>query len=159
MTERLHADVDINLGGELIHFEPIGLIRTPYDDSAPHQPIEDDPGDFRIIVDRRYREGLDQLATFRYLYVLFHFHRLDREISMTVSPPRAKGRRVGLFASRSPARPNRIGLSIVKIINIEETVIYISGIDVFDKTPLLDLKPYIKDLDLKPDANCGWLEI
>lgn len=145
-------------GGKLIHLEPIGLIRTPYKDSAPHQPVERDTGDFRIVVDPRYREGLDQLESFRYLYVIFHFHRLNRQVKMMVSPPRAKGHMVGLFASRSPARPNPIGLSIVKIKKIYETVIDTSGIDVFDETPLLELKPYVKHLDMMSDANCGWLE-
>ena len=137
-------------------FEPIGVIRTPYLDEVPRQPDESAQGEFRIILDERFREGLDQLGIFRYIYVLFHLDRLDRTIRMTVTPPTAKGRQVGLFASRSPARPNPIGLSIVRILKIEGTTIYISGIDARDETPLLDIKPYIRDLDSKPDANLGW---
>jgi tRNA-Thr(GGU) m(6)t(6)A37 methyltransferase TsaA len=137
-------------------FEPIGIIRTPYLDEVPRQPDETAQGEFRIILDERFREGLDQLEIFRYIYVLFHLDRLDKTVKMTVSPPTAQGRRVGLFASRSPARPNPIGLSVVRIKKIEGTTIYTSGIDARDETPLLDIKPYIRDLDSKPDANLGW---
>ena len=62
-----------------------------------------------------------------------------------------------MFASRSPNRPNPIGLSVVKILRIEKNIIAISGIDAFDNTPLLDIKPYIKNLDSKEDANFGWV--
>jgi len=62
-----------------------------------------------------------------------------------------------VFASRSPVRPNSIGLSIVRIKNIINNKIFTSGLDVFDGSPLLDIKPYIKDLDSKSDANYGWI--
>ena len=77
---------------------------------------------------------------------------------MIVSPPWAEGKRVGVFSSRSPLRPNPIGLSVVRVKSIVENRIYTSGLDVFDGTPLLDIKPYIKDLDSKTDANYGWVE-
>ena len=142
----------------MIVFEPIGLIRTPYQDSAPRQPVESDSGAFRLELHSRLLEALTDLATFRYLYLLFYFDRLERPVRMRVSPPWADGREVGLFASRSPARPNPIGLSVVRLKKIEGTILYTSGIDVLDKTPLLDIKPYIADLDIKQDANRGWLE-
>jgi tRNA (Thr-GGU) A37 N-methylase len=63
-----------------------------------------------------------------------------------------------VFASRSPVRPNPIGISVVRIRGIENREIFTSGMDVFDGTPLLDIKPYIKDLDSKADANYGWIE-
>jgi tRNA-Thr(GGU) m(6)t(6)A37 methyltransferase TsaA len=142
----------------MIVFEPIGVIRTPYRDSAPYQPVDTEGQEFRITLDECYREGLVGLEKFRYLYVLFHIDKLSRPVKMQVCPPWAKGREVGLFASRSPIRPNPIGLSIVRIIKIAGTDIYTSGLDVFDQTPLLDIKPYIKDLDTKLDANYGWLD-
>jgi len=77
---------------------------------------------------------------------------------MTVSPPWTPDTKVGLFASRSPARPNPIGISIVRVKKITGNEIITSGLDVFDNTPLLDIKPYIKDLDSKNDANYGWLD-
>ncbi len=77
---------------------------------------------------------------------------------MIVSPPWAGGVNVGVFASRSPDRPNHIGLSIVHIKRIINNEILTSGLDAFDGTPVLDIKPYIKDLDVKSDANYGWIE-
>ena len=137
---------------------PIGTIRTPYTDRAPYQPVEEDKGDFRIIIDREYEDGLRGLSRFRYIYVIYHIHRIERDVAMVVSPSWTKGARVGVFASRSPVRPNPIGISIVRIKKIENNEIHTSGLDVFDGTPLLDLKPYIKDLDSKEDANYGWIE-
>jgi tRNA-Thr(GGU) m(6)t(6)A37 methyltransferase TsaA len=136
----------------------IGVIRTPYTDNAPYQPVEKDEGDFRIVVEPQYADGLCKLATFHYIYVIYYLHRIKQEPSMIVSPPWAGGLEVGVFASRSPVRPNCIGLSIVRIKDIINNEILTSGLDVFDGTPLLDIKPYIKDLDVKVDANYGWIE-
>ena len=138
--------------------EQIGVIRSPYTDNAPYQPVEDDEGDFRIVVEPQYAEGLYELARFRYLYVIYYIHHVKREQSMIVSPPWTGGVKIGVFASRSPVRPNCIGLSIVRIKRIINNEILTSGLDVFDGTPVLDIKPYIKDLDAKSDANYGWLE-
>ncbi|MBN1289084.1 MAG: tRNA (N6-threonylcarbamoyladenosine(37)-N6)-methyltransferase TrmO [Actinobacteria bacterium] len=136
----------------------IGVIRTPYTDNAPYQPVEEDKGDFRIVVDLDYMDGLRVLERFRYIYVIYYIDRLEQGVSMTVSPPWTDGENVGLFASRSPARPNPVGLSIVRLKSIEGNEILTSGLDVFDGTPLLDIKPYIQDLDSKPDSNYGWLD-
>lgn len=142
----------------MLPLEPIGVIRTPYQKTAPFQPQEDDHRDFYLELNPSMLEALDGLEAFRYIYVLFHIDRLDRPVKMRVSPPWARGRSVGLFASRSPVRPNPIGLSVVRIKKIEGTRVYTSGLDVFDETPLLDIKPYLKDLDAKLDANYGWLD-
>lgn len=136
----------------------IGVIRTPYTDNAPYQPVDKDKGDFRIVVEPQYTDGLYKLGEFRYIYVIYYIHRLRRKLSMIVSPPWTDGMKVGVFASRSPVRPNPIGISIVHIKQIIDNEIHCSGLDVFDGTPLLDIKPYIKDLDAKFNANYGWIE-
>lgn len=135
----------------------IGVIRTPYVNSAPYQPVDEDEGDFRIVLNAEYAEGLSDLAGFRYIYVIYYIDRLTRDPCMIVSPSWTPGTKVGLFASRSPARPNPIGISIVRIRKIVDNEILTSGLDVFDGTPLLDIKPYVKDLDSKDDANYGWI--
>jgi tRNA-Thr(GGU) m(6)t(6)A37 methyltransferase TsaA len=135
----------------------IGIIRTPYIDKAPYQPIDEDKGDFRIVLDSEYTEGLCALDSFRYVYVIYYIDRLRRSPSMTVSPSWAPGTKVGLFASRSPLRPNPIGISIVRVKKIANNEIFTSGLDVFDNTPLLDIKPYLKELDSKDDSNYGWI--
>jgi tRNA-Thr(GGU) m(6)t(6)A37 methyltransferase TsaA len=140
------------------HLGQIGIIRTPYSDNAPYQPLEKDEGDFRIVVDSQYVDSLYKLDGFRYIYVIYYVHRVKRDFSDVVTPPWAGGVKVGVFASRSPVRPNPIGISIVRIKGIRNNEIFTSGMDVFDGTPLLDIKPYIKDLDTKHDANYGWIE-
>ena len=142
---------------ESFKFRQIGIIRTPYTDNAPYQPVQEDEGDFCIVVDSQYVNGLRELVKFRYIYVIYYIHRIKRELSMIVSPPWTGGVKIGVFASRSPVRPNSIGLSIVRIRNIVNNKIFTSGLDVFDETPLLDIKPYVKDLDSKSDANYGWI--
>jgi len=137
--------------------EQIGIIKTPYQNSAPYQPIDTDE-EFYITIHHQYVEGLSELRKFHYIYVTYYADRITRKVEMMVSPPWAVGKKVGVFASRSPVRPNPLGLSIVRIKNIIGNRIYTSGLDVFDGTPLLDIKPYIQDLDNKPDANYGWIE-
>ena len=120
--------------------------------------MDEDEGDFRIIIDLPFVRGLYKLATFRYIYVIYFIDRIRQKLSMETSPPWAGGTKVGLFASRSPVRLNPIGLSVVRIKQVVDNEIETSGLDVFDGTPLLDIKPYVRDLDAKADANYGWIE-
>jgi tRNA-Thr(GGU) m(6)t(6)A37 methyltransferase TsaA len=143
-----------------IHLKPIGEVRTPYQDWAPSQPVERDAeeGKFRLVLSPEYAEGLRDLERFAYVYVLAYLDRRSKPMDLTASPPWAKGKKVGVFASRSPGRPNPIGLSIVRLLRVEGCELTISPIDMFDRTPLLDIKPYFKDLDSKTDANHGWAD-
>ena len=143
---------------EIINFSPIGTIKTPYLDSAPYQPVDTDPQEFYLQLQPQFTTALKDLDSFTYIYVLYHINRLKGRCTMEVSPPWANGLRVGLFASRSPQRPNPIGLSVVRVKEIIDNRVYTSGLDVFDGTPLLDIKPYINDLDSKCDANNGWVQ-
>ncbi len=149
----------MSLNNPSIHvLTSIGYIKTPYEKSAPYQAITQASGEFVIILDQRYAAGLYQLDTFKYLYVIYFLDKLARTPKMMVQPPWARGTEVGVFASRSPNRPNPIGISIVEIKKISGNKIYISGIDAFNGTPVLDIKPYIDELDVKKDANLGWVE-
>lgn len=139
-------------------FNSIGVIRTPYQARAPYQPIEGDDQVFYLEVNDEYGPGLTGLESFRHIYVLYYVDRLKQEPQLQVTPPWTQGKTVGIFASRSPARPNPIGLSVVRLKKIVGNRIYTSGLDVFDNTPLLDIKPYIKELDNKEDSNYGWIE-
>jgi tRNA (Thr-GGU) A37 N-methylase len=77
---------------------------------------------------------------------------------MRLFPPRGSGKEVGLFATRSPNRLNPIGLTVARIRKVEGNLIYTHGLDILDGSPLLDIKPYIRDFDMKEDANLGWIE-
>ena len=138
----------------------IGVINTPYKLGrfVPYQPLEREQGEARIKLFSRYIEALHSLEKFNYIYVLYYMEKNVSSWTGKVKPPWAKGHSVGLFASRSPNRPNRMGLSIVKLKKIEGDTLITSSMDVYDDTPLIDLKPYIKELDSKHDANYGWLE-
>ncbi len=138
--------------------KPIGVIHTPYDESfTPHQPVEREEGTSTLVLDPRLEPALSDLEGFRYIYVISLLDRQTGTPRHRVKPPWAKGREVGLFASRSPARPNPIGLSVVRLLGIEGNVVTTSLIDVYDGTPLIDVKPYIQGLDSKHDADTGWI--
>jgi tRNA-Thr(GGU) m(6)t(6)A37 methyltransferase TsaA len=139
-----------------IQFHSIGVIRTPYKDRAPRQPDPDAEGEFSITVDDRWAEGLYRLEKYEYINVLFFLDRSQHDVPLRVTPP-GSSEPVGVFASRSPIRPNPIGLSTVRIKRITGNSIHISCIDALDRTPLIDIKPYIGAIDCKRPAEgcCG----
>lgn len=143
-----------------IEFQAIGTIHSPYlyGLPIPSQPQKDMPGEFWITLNPEFQDGLDKLLTYRYLYIIYYLDRIEPNSDLHVHPSWAPEIEVGVFASRSPRRPNPIGLSIVELKGIEGNEILISGIDVYNNTPLLDLKPYIGAIDLKTDANDGWFD-
>ena len=98
-----------------LSFQFIGTIRTPYLDSAPYQPVDSDDQEFYLELEPEYTAGLKDLDSFTYIYVLYFIDRLNTAPKMEVSPPWIAGQQVGLFASRSPVRPNPIGLSVVRV--------------------------------------------
>ena len=141
-----------------IQFKPIGFIHTPYADDAPYTRYEEIDGEFYVELNKAYIDGLYLLDELNYCYLIFYIHKSKKQPSLRVHPPCGGGKEVGLFATRSPNRFNPIGLTIAKIKKIEGNRIYTSGLDILDGTPLLDVKPYIRDFDMKEDANLGWIE-
>lgn len=143
-----------------IEFKSIGTLHTPYlpSLSTPHQPPNAASGEFWITLEPEYTEGLDKLLTYRYITLLYYLDQAKLDSPLKVHPSWAPEIEVGVFASRSPHRPNPIGFSIVELKGIEGNEILISGIDVYNGTPLLDIKPYIRVIDVKSDANDGWYE-
>ncbi len=140
-----------------IVYKPIGTIHTPYSDMAPFQAEEDDTeGLFVLELLPEYETALEDLECFRYIIVLFHIDRARGYNGSNVAhPPTLNGGSVGLFASRSPNRPNPIGLDVARLLRIEGSKVFTSGLSVLDGTPLIDIKPYTKT-DSKPDPGDGW---
>jgi tRNA-Thr(GGU) m(6)t(6)A37 methyltransferase TsaA len=137
----------------------IGEIRTPFDHTnSPHYADENLSHEARIIIAPKYQPGLKNLDMFNYIYVLFYLDRPHKPMSLVAHPPRLKGKAVGVFASRSPNRPNPIALSVVRLKRIEKGVLITSAIDAYDHTPVLDIKPYFKGDDDKNKSNDGWLK-
>ena len=124
---------------------------------APFRPDNSDYREFVIEVFPEYIEGLRDLDRFSHIIVLFYIDRTKKH-HLTAHPPKFNGRKeVGVFASRSPYRKNKIGMNTVELRKIEGNLIHTSPLDALDNTPLLDIKPYVKDLDCFPGANEGWL--
>lgn len=103
-----------------------------------------------------YTEGLLGLDGFSHIIVLFHCH-LSNKMFLKVKPYMDDIEH-GVFATRAPARPNSIGLSIVSLIKIDKNLLYIKDIDIVDGTPLLDIKPYVERFDYTENSKKGWLE-
>jgi tRNA-Thr(GGU) m(6)t(6)A37 methyltransferase TsaA len=116
--------------------------------------VEGDLSNIKIL--SRYRDGLHGIEAFSHLIVLFWLHKRDTEAdrgTLRVVPRRHEGApEVGVFASRSPSRPNPIGFSIVELIQIKEDELLVAGLDAVEKTPIIDIKPYIPRADSIPNA-------
>ena len=170
---RLHLSPErsYNVTNKLI-IEPVAHIRTDFTEKfgLPRQSGRVDELCGTIIFEPKYRnpDALREIEGFSHLWLIFDFSMSHRENSdtwqPTVRPPRLGGnRKVGVFASRSPFRPNPIGLSCVKLVGVEKTdthgtVLKVSGVDLLDGTPILDIKPYLPFADSHPDAVGGYAD-
>ncbi len=138
--------------------KPIGIIHSPYHDIAnvPIQPRGAECITGEVHVDSVWADGLQDLEGFSHLYLLYLFHKAKK--TMLKVTPFMDSRERGVFATRSPLRPNHIGLSIVRLVVIEKNVLTIKGVDVLDGTPLLDIKPYIDNFDGVEESTSGWMQ-
>ncbi len=154
---------------EIISVIPVAYIRNDFKEKfgIPRQSGRAPSVVSRIVFTEAYRDEntLRGIESFSHLWLLFHFSQTEEKpFSPTVRPPRLGGNtRVGVFASRSPFRPNRIGLSCVKLLGVERTkddgdVLLVSGADLLDGTPIIDIKPYIPFTDCKTDAVGGYAD-
>jgi tRNA (adenine37-N6)-methyltransferase len=144
------------MSNEII-FRPIGTVHSPFKEPSgtPIQPSAafGSPGMVELLP--AYQEGLQDLEGFSHLYLLYYCH-LAQEFSLKVKPF-LDDRVRGLFATRAPARPNSIGLSVVQLERIDGARLYLRDVDVVDGTPLLDIKPYVPRFDERPGAKTGWM--
>ena len=140
-----------------MEIQPIGIIHSPHQakDQCPIQPLYARETEGRVEVFEEYAPGLQDIETFSHLYLLYHFHRAA-EIKL-VRPTFLDDQSHGIYASRHPCRPNGIGMSIVRLLGRQDNVLTISGIDVLDQTPLLDIKPYLPRFDIMDGASDGWV--
>jgi len=136
---------------------PIGLIRSPYKEliGMPIQPTGASGIKGIIEILPEFTPGLLDLDGFSHLILLYQFHRSEG-FALQTSPFLDNCAR-GVFATRSPRRPNPIGLSIVRLEGIDGRVLHISDIDIIDGTPLLDIKPYVPEFDNRSQVEIGWL--
>ena len=141
-----------------LNYRPIGIIHSPFKgrEGTPIQPIGAIGVMAEVEIFPEYVEGLQDLEGFSHIILLYHCH-LSRAYKLKVKPFLDDVER-GLFATRAPARPNPIGMSLVRLMRIENATLFVQDIDIIDQTPLLDIKPFVTDFDVRKAAKTGWLE-
>ncbi len=146
--------------GPIPSFTPIGVVRTPFVErrDAPRQPYaaKDAPGTIELLPGRHFDDALRDLHRWTHLWLLYWFHRNEGWRPAVLPPRSPKGRR-GVFATRSPHRPNAIGMSVLRIARVEGLRVDVLGVDMLDGTPVLDIKPYVPFADAIADAGGGWI--
>ena len=140
-----------------IIYKPIGVIYSPFrmPKGTPIQPKSAKGIKGKVVINEEYKEGLKDLEGFSHIILIYHFH-LIRGYSLIVKPYMDDNLH-GVFATRAPKRPNAIGISVVKLLNIEGNVLEVEDVDIVDGTPLLDIKPYVPDFDIRRVEKIGWL--
>lgn len=139
-----------------ITFQPIGVIRSEHvrPEDTPIQPIFASDCLGRVEVYPEYAEGLLDIEAYSHIYLIYHLHAVKETRLLT--KPFLQDEVHGIFATRSPFRPNPIGLSIVQLVGREGNTLLIEGADILDGTPLLDIKPYSRRFDNIPTQRNGW---
>jgi tRNA-Thr(GGU) m(6)t(6)A37 methyltransferase TsaA len=141
-------------------FTPIGFVRSPFLEKveAPRQAVAPGAAGVEAFVDvlKEHEHALADLEGFERIWLLFWFHEAKASRAK-VLPPRSDKKR-GVFATRSPHRPNPIGISAVRLVRVSGLTLHVCDVDLLDGTPIVDIKPYIPYADSFPDANAGWLE-
>jgi len=137
-------------------YHPIGIIRSNHleADKTPIQPVYAQGCMGRAEILPEFAEGLRDLEGFSHIYLIYHFHRAG-PVKLKVKPFLQDIER-GLFATRAPCRPNPIGLSVVRLVKIEGTILHLENVDILDGTPLLDIKPYTAKFDCMLTTRNGW---
>ena len=140
------------------NIKQIGTIHSPHHiiKDMPIQPKGATGVEGYALVDEEYAEGLQDLEGFSHIYLLYSFHKAVRT-ELVVTPFMDKQKR-GVFSTRSPLRPNHIGMSIVKLKKVQGNKVIIEDVDILDGTPLLDIKPYIENFDAVKESLSGWMQ-
>ena len=139
-----------------MEFQPVGVVISPHKNRSgmPIQPTFAKGCRGKIIIDKKYTEGLKDLDGFSHIIVIFHLHQSSGYKLSVV--PYLDNTPHGLFATRTPNRPNPVGLSVVKLIEVKGNELIIENIDMLDGTPVIDIKPYIPDFDEATEVKTGW---
>ncbi len=140
---------------ETIALRPIGVVRSPFESTSgmPIQTVAATEVEGRVQVFDEFIAGLRDVEGFEYLILLTHLHQATEKLEVV---PFMDTQSHGVFATRAPARPNRIGLSIVQLLRVEGGALHFLGNDMLDGTPVLDIKPYVPALDVRQTERIGW---
>lgn len=137
-------------------FRPIGTIYSQHKEISriPIQPVFCNDIEGSIVLETEYVEGLRGLEEFSHIYLFYYFHE-SRKVCLHLKPY-LSDRDQGIFATRAPHRPNKLGMSLVRLMSIKENVLHLKDIDILDGTPLFDIKPYIQRFDSREKVRSGW---
>jgi tRNA-Thr(GGU) m(6)t(6)A37 methyltransferase TsaA len=140
-----------------IVFKPIGIIHTPFHDAVgiPVQPAGGKGIKGTVDIHKEFVKGLKDLIGFSHIHLIYYLHQ-SKDYNLEVVPFLDDQLR-GVFSTRAPRRPNAIGLSVVKLMGVEDQILHIEDVDMLDGTPLLDIKPYIPEVDIHHTNIIGWL--
>jgi tRNA-Thr(GGU) m(6)t(6)A37 methyltransferase TsaA len=140
-----------------VRYKPIGIVHSPFitpkDVPKESEDLEAVKGSIEVTGD--YEEGLNDIDGFSHIVLIFHFH-LSKGRPLVVKPYWDRNLR-GVFSTRSPARPNPIGITVVRLLKREGNILHVQGLDMVEGTPVLDIKPFVPEDRLEP-TRIGWLE-
>ncbi len=143
---------------ESIVYHPIGIIHTPYKEprNMPIQGRYNKYVDGYCTIQNEFQEGLTDLEHFSHAILIYHLHK--SKVIHVVEKPFLENAEHGIFAVRSPNRPNKIGISVVRILKILENKLHFTEVDMLDGTPLLDIKPFVGHFDSRKNVKSGWVD-
>ena len=140
-----------------IKYTPVGVVHSPFKNvkGMPIQTVGAKGVGGILEIEPQYQDGLKDLEGFSHIILIYHFHR-SKGYSLQVKPFMDDDVR-GVFATRAPQRPNPIGISVVKLEKVQGRMIFIEDVDILDGTPLLDIKPFVPEFDVREVERTGWL--
>ena len=147
---------------QIYSFKPIGILSSCYPDKfgIPRQSgiVKKVYSELKLRSDLQPELALQGLAGYSHVWLQFVFHQnTSTKYHAKIHPPRLDGESIGVFATRSPHRPNPIGLSLVELVEIKNDILILAGVDLVDGTPILDVKPYLPAFESIPSARAGWM--
>jgi len=136
----------------------IGVVRSRFTDleNMPIQPVGAMDVEGVVEIEPQYEEGLKDLDGFSHIYLLYHFHQAPK-VKLRVTPYMDTMEH-GVFATRSPLRPSHLGMSVVELLSVEGSTLRIRGVDILDGTPVIDVKPYLPQFDMRENVRTGWMQ-
>jgi tRNA (adenine37-N6)-methyltransferase len=148
----------VNKRKNSILYHSIGVIHSPFKESigTPIQPVASPNSKATVEVFDEYAEGLADIEGFSHLILIFHMHLVNQPKLKVI--PFLDSAEHGVFATRSPVRPNPIGFSVVQLEKVDGNILHITEVDIIDGTPLLDIKPFVPAFDVRKANKIGWFD-
>ncbi len=139
-----------------IVFNPIGIVHSPHkvNTETPVQPVFCGEIEGTVEIQPEYADGLKSLDGFSHIFLFYEFDQSGK--TELLVKPYLQDVEHGIFATRKPHRPNKLGMSLVELIRVDGCTLHVKGVDILDGTPLIDIKPYVTRFDVRENARSGW---